>query len=117
MKTKINIANLRMFFIIAFFLVIGLLISFKFTNKKDVKKQDIIADEQLIKDKDTMFVMKHFEMPFFSDEGKLIYKLVSEYAKYSPTTEKRLYTLENILPETVFFYSTGGEYHLSANEI
>jgi len=73
-----------------------------------------MTQERLIKDKDTQAVIKHFERSFYSEDGKLLYKLVSEFARYSPTDRKRLYILENILPETVFYNSEGGEYHLSA---
>jgi len=115
MKIKLTIENFRIILVIVFFMVIGFLISFRIINKKDVKKEGFIEEEFLIKDKDTQAVIKHFERSFYSDEGKLQGKLVSEYARYSPTSEKKLITLENIIDETVFYDSSGRVYHLKAN--
>ncbi|MBU1627980.1 LPS export ABC transporter periplasmic protein LptC, partial [bacterium] len=114
MCSKIKIGNIRLIIVIIFCFAIGILLFYKFTGQKKVQKKAPIVDEHLIKNKDTQAAIKQFEKKVYS-EGKLLYKLVSEFATYSPTSEKRLITLENILPDTVFYNKAGDEYHLTAS--
>jgi lipopolysaccharide transport protein LptA/LPS export ABC transporter protein LptC len=114
MKKILNTGTIR-YAVIAIFVIMGVLIIYKIIRHKGTPEKVIHKEENLIGNQDTQAVLKHFERIVYS-EGSLLYKLVSEIASYSPSMNKRLYTLVNILPETVYYDSSGGEYHLTADK-